>query len=180
MLSVRAVTQKPIKFIGVGEKAEDLEQFYPDRIASRILGMGDVLSVIEKVQANFDDTEDVQKKFLKNNFDLNDMYKQLQNVKKLGSVKDIMKMIPGLSGIKTDNLESESKTYSKLEAIILSMTPKERTNPEIINGSRKRRIASGAGVTINDVNTLLKRFNDLKKAMKMLTGNKKSLFNLFK
>jgi signal recognition particle protein len=180
MLSVRAITQKPIKFIGVGEKPEDLEQFYPDRIASRILGMGDVLSIIEKAQASFDgDMQEVQKKILKNNFDLNDFYKQLQNIKKLGSVSDIMKMIPGFSGIKLNNLESEDKMYSKIEAIILSMTPRERTNPEIINGSRKRRIALGAGLPISQVNTLLKRFNDVKKTMKMFNSNKKSLFNLF-
>ena len=119
------------------------------------------------------------KKILKNNFDLNDFYKQLQNIKKLGSVSDIMKMIPGFSGIKLNNLESEDKMYSKIEAIILSMTPRERTNPEIINGSRKRRIALGAGLPISQVNTLLKRFNDVKKTMKMFNSNKKSLFNLF-
>lgn len=181
MLSVRAVTQKPIKFIGVGEKLEDLEQFYPDRIASRILGMGDILSVIEKAQASFDgDMEDVQKKFMKNEFDLNDFYKQLQNVKKLGPVKDLMKMIPGFSGLKVENLDNEEKMYSKVEAIILSMTPGERANPDIINGSRKKRIALGSGLAISDVNTLLKRFKDAKKMMKMVSGNKKSLFNLFK
>ena len=180
MLSVRAVTQKPIKFIGVGEKVEDLEQFYPDRIASRILGMGDILSVIEKAQANFDgDLEDVQKKFIKNEFDLNDFYKQLQSIKKMGPVKDLMKMIPGLSSLKVDNLDNDEKVYSKIEAIILSMTPKERANPEIINGSRKRRIALGSGLPMSEVNTLLKRFHDMKKMMKMLTGNKKSLFNMF-
>lgn len=181
MLSVRAVTQKPIKFIGVGEKPEDLEQFYPDRIASRILGMGDILSVIEKAQASFDDDmEDVQKKFLTNEFDLQDFYKQLKNVKKLGPAKNLLKMIPGLSNLNLDNLEPDEKIYARIESIILSMTPQERKNPQIINGSRKKRIANGSGRSINDVNVLLKRFSDTKKMIKMLTSNKKSLFNLFK
>ncbi len=181
MLSVRAVTQKPIKFIGVGEKPEDLEQFYPDRIASRILGMGDILSVIEKAQASFDDDmEDVQKKFLTNEFDLQDFYKQLKNVKKLGPAKNLLKMIPGLSNLNLDNLEPDEKIYARIESIILSMTPQERKNPQIINGSRKKRIANGSGRTINDVNVLLKRFSDTKKMIKMLTSNKKSLFNFFK
>ncbi len=181
MLSVRAVTQKPIKFIGVGEKPEDLEQFYPDRIASRILGMGDILSVIEKAQASFDDDmEDVQKKFLTNEFDLQDFYKQLKNVKKLGPAKNLLKMIPGLSNLNLDNLEPDEKIYARIESIILSMTPYERKNPQIINGSRKKRIANGSGRSINDVNVLLKRFSDTKKMIKMLTSNKKSLFNLFK
>lgn len=181
ILSVRAVTQKPIKFIGIGEKPGDLESFYPDRIASRILGMGDILSIVEKAQASFEgDINEVQKKIIKNDFDLNDFYKQLKNVRKLGSAKDLMKMIPGFSGINLNNLESEDKIYSKIEAIILSMTPRERTNPDIINGSRKKRIAFGAGLLINDVNSLLKRFNDAKKMMKMFTSNKKSLFNMFK
>ena len=181
MLSVRAVTQKPIKFIGVGEKPEDLEQFYPNRIASRILGMGDILSVIEKAQASFDDDmEDVQKKFLTNEFDLQDFYKQLKNVKKLGPAKNLLKMIPGLSNLNLDNLEPDEKIYARIESIILSMTPQERKNPQIINGSRKKRIANGSGRTINDVNVLLKRFSDTKKMIKMFTSNKKSLFNLFK
>lgn len=181
MLSVRAVTQKPIKFIGVGEKPEDLEQFYPDRIASRILGMGDILSVIEKAQASFDDDmEDVQKKFLTNEFDLQDFYKQLKNVKKLGPAKNLLKMIPGLSNLNLDNLEPDEKIYARIESIILSMTPQERKNPQIINGSRKKRIANGSGRTINDVNVLLKRFSDTKKMIKMFTSNKKSLFNFFK
>lgn len=181
MLSVRAVTQKPIKFIGVGEKPEDLEQFYPDRIASRILGMGDILSVIEKAQASFDDDmEDVQKKFLTNEFDLQDFYKQLKNVKKLGPAKNLLKMIPGLSNLNLDNLEPDEKIYARIESIILSMTPQERKNPQIINGSRKKRIANGSGRSINDVNVLLKRFSDTKKMIKMFTSNKKSLFNFFK
>lgn len=181
MLSVRAVTQKPIKFIGVGEKPEDLEQFYPNRIASRILGMGDILSVIEKAQASFDDDmEDVQKKFLTNEFDLQDFYKQLKNVKKLGPAKNLLKMIPGLSNLNLDNLEPDEKIYARIESIILSMTPQERKNPQIINGSRKKRIANGSGRTINDVNVLLKRFSDTKKMIKMFTSNKKSFFNFFK
>lgn len=181
MLSVRAVTQKPIKFIGVGEKPEDLEQFYPNRIASRILGMGDILSVIEKAQASFDDDmEDVQKKFLTNEFDLQDFYKQLKNVKKLGPAKNLLKMIPGLSNLNLDNLEPDEKIYARIESIILSMTPQERKNPQIINGSRKKRIANGSGRSINDVNVLLKRFSDTKKMIKMFTSNKKSLFNFFK
>ena len=117
--------------------------------------------------------------FIKNEFDLNDFYKQLQSIKKMGPVKDLMKMIPGLSSLKVDNLDNDEKVYSKIEAIILSMTPKERANPEIINGSRKRRIALGSGLPMSEVNTLLKRFHDMKKMMKMLTGNKKSLFNMF-
>ena len=182
MLSVRAVTKKPIKFIGVGEKLEDLEQFHPDRIASRILGMGDIMSVVEKVQTSISDKEanDLHRKILKDDFDLNDFHKQLQSIKKLGPMKNLVKMMPGMSGLKASELDAGEKNGVKIEAIITSMTPRERANPDIIDGSRKRRIALGAGVSVNDVSSLLKRFKEARKMMKMFMGNKKSLFDMFK
>jgi len=180
MISVRYITQKPIKFIGVGEKLNDLEQFYPDRIASRILGMGDVLSVIEKAQESIssDDIDKISKKIKKNDVDLSDFLSLQRRIKKLGSITGLLKkLMPGLASkmdLSGANPEAEMK---KIEAIILSMTPYERSNPGIINASRKRRISKGCGHSVADINVLLKRFEEMKKLMKMFAG-KKNFFNM--
>ena len=177
-LSVRSVTNKPIKYIGMGEKMEDLEPFFPDRMASRILGMGDVLSLIDKVQQNIDEQEamEMQKKMRSNEFTLEDFLSQMQQIKKMGPLKDLMGMIPGMNGL---NLEKAmegvdtSKEMSKVEAIIQSMTKEERSNPAILNGPRKKRIANGSGRTIADVNRLLKQFEEMKKMMKQMNTMQK-------
>jgi len=180
VLSIRAVTQVAIKFIGTGEKINDLEKFFPDRMSSRILGKGDILSVIEKAQANFEqkEIEELEKKMLKNEFTLQDFYLQLKNMKKLGPVKNLIKLIPGLSSSKISDsqLEESEKNLVMTEAIILSMTVQERNNVMILNASRKKRIAKGSGTSVKDINELLKRFDEMKKMMKMFTGNKKSFF----
>lgn len=177
-LSVRSVTNKPIKFIGMGEKMEDLEPFYPDRMASRILGMGDVLSLIDKVQQNIDEDEamEMQKKMRSNDFTLEDFLSQMQQIKKMGPLKDLMGMIPGMNNAGLDKaLEGvdTNKEMSKTEAIIQSMTKEERANPGILNGPRKKRIASGCGRTIADVNRLLKQFEEMKKMMKQMNTMQK-------
>ena len=177
-LSVRSVTNKPIKYIGMGEKMEDLEPFYPDRMASRILGMGDVLSLIDKVQQNIDEQEamEMQKKMRSNEFTLEDFLSQMQQIKKMGPLKDLMGMIPGMNGL---NLEKAmegvdpAKEMGKVEAIIQSMTKEERSNPSILNGPRKKRIANGCGRTIADVNRLLKQFEEMKKMMKQMNNMQK-------
>lgn len=177
-LSVRSVTNKPIKYIGMGEKMEDLEPFYPDRMASRILGMGDVLSLIDKVQQNIDEQEamEMQKKMRSNEFTLEDFLSQMQQIKKMGPLKDLMGMIPGMNGL---NLEKAmegvdpSKEMVKVEAIIQSMTKEERSNPSILNGPRKKRIANGCGRSIADVNRLLKQFEEMKKMMKQMNNMQK-------
>ncbi|MCQ4935909.1 MULTISPECIES: signal recognition particle protein [Anaerotignum] len=177
-LSVRSVTNKPIKYIGMGEKMEDLEPFYPDRMASRILGMGDVLSLIDKVQQNIDEQEamEMQKKMRSNEFTLEDFLSQMQQIKKMGPLKDLMGMIPGMNGL---NLEKAmegvdpAKEMVKVEAIIQSMTKEERSNPSILNGPRKKRIANGCGRTIADVNRLLKQFEEMKKMMKQMNNMQK-------
>jgi signal recognition particle subunit SRP54 len=170
-LSVRAITGKPIKFVGMGEKAEDLEPFFPDRMASRILGMGDVLSLIDKAQQAFDEKEalELEKKMRTNDFTLEDFLSQMQQVKKMGPLKNILGMIPGMNRINIDDAEIDDKAFSHMEAIIQSMTRAERKNPSIINGSRKKRIALGCGRPIQDVNRLLKQFEDMKKMMKQFT-----------
>ncbi len=170
-LSVRAVTGKPIKYVGMGEKMEDLEPFYPDRMASRILGMGDVLSLIEKAQQVYDENQakELEQKMRSSDFNLEDFMAQLQQVKKMGPMKDLLKMIPGTGKLNLDELNIEDNATAKVEAIIQSMTVKERRNPDIINGSRKKRIAQGSGRTIQEVNQLLKQFNDMKSMMKKLT-----------
>jgi signal recognition particle subunit SRP54 len=171
-LSVKAVTDKPIKFIGVGEKLDALEPFFPDRVASRILGMGDMLSLIEKAQEEFDEKEALKlaKKLKKRNFDLEDFLGQLRQLKKLGSLEQIMSMIPGLGQLKQlKNMKPDEKEIVRVEAIISSMTKEERENYKIINGSRRRRIALGSGTTIQDVNRLLKNFAQTKKMMENLT-----------
>lgn len=177
-LSVRSVTNKPIKYIGMGEKMEDLEPFYPDRMASRILGMGDVLSLIDKVQQNIDEQEamEMQKKMRSNDFTLEDFLSQMQQIKKMGPLKDLMGMIPGMNGL---NLEKAmdgvdpAKEMVKVEAIIHSMTKEERSNPSILNGPRKKRIANGCGRSIADVNRLLKQFEEMKKMMKQMNNMQK-------
>ena len=171
-LSVKAVTDKPIKFIGVGEKLDALEPFFPDRLASRILGMGDMLSLIEKAQEEFDEKEALKlaKKLKKREFDLEDFLGQLRQLKKLGSLEQIMGMIPGLGQLKQlKNMKPDEKELVRVEAIINSMTREERGNYKIINGSRRRRIALGSGTTIQDVNRLLKNFAQTKKMMENLT-----------
>lgn len=172
-LSVRSVTNKPIKYIGMGEKLEDLEPFYPDRMASRILGMGDVLSLIEKAQQSIDAKEaaDMERKLRENDFTLEDFLSQMQNIKKMGPIKDLIGMIPGMGGqLNLDALDKvdAEKEMSHVEAIIQSMTKEERNNPSILNGPRKKRIANGSGRSIAEVNRLLKQFEEMKKMMKQM------------
>ncbi|MFA7288633.1 MAG: signal recognition particle protein [Melioribacteraceae bacterium] len=170
-LSIRAVVQKPVKFISLGEKLDSIEIFYPERLASRILGRGDVISLVEKAQKEFDekDAEDLEKKILTNKFDFNDFLKQIKMIKKMGSLKSILGMIPGISS-QVKNADVDDKQLVKVEAIVQSMTKKERMNPKILNGSRRKRIAIGSGTSIQDVNRLIKQFADMQKMMKMLSG----------
>ena len=172
-LSIKAVTGKPLKFIGVGEKLDALEAFYPDRMASRILGMGDVLSLIEKAQEEFDQKEALllEKKLKKKKFDLEDFKKQLTQIKKLGPLDQLLGMIPGMGQIKQlKNLKPDERELVKIEAIISSMTKKERANYKIINGSRRKRIALGSGTKVQDINRLLKNFAQMKKMMEKITS----------
>ncbi|MBQ7757723.1 signal recognition particle protein [Anaerotignum sp.] len=191
-LSVRSVTNKPIKYIGMGEKMEDLEPFYPDRMASRILGMGDVLSLIDKVQSNIDEQEAIEmaKKMRANDFTLEDFLSQMQQIKKMGPLKDLLGMMPGIPGMGKLDLDAAlngvdpQKEMAKTEAIIQSMTKEERANPSILNGPRKKRIAAGCGRSIADVNRLLKHFEEMKKMMKqmnnMTKGKKKGRMPFFR
>ena len=170
-MSVKAVTGKPIKFSGIGEKLTDIEVFHPDRMASRILGMGDVLSLIEKAQENFDenDAEKLMDRIKKNKFDLQDFLDQFKQVRKMGSMKDILKSLPPMPGVDTRALsqqEIDEKRIDRIEAIILSMTKKERKNPDILNASRRRRIAQGSGTSVQEVNQLIKQFEQSKAMMK--------------
>ena len=169
-LSVRAVTGKPIKFAGMGEKLEDIEPFHPDRIASRILGMGDVLSLIEKAEKAFDAKKaaEMEEKLKTNRFTLQDFYEQMVQLKSMGSMQDILAQIPGAGSMK--DLKVDEKALTRTEAIILSMTPKERENPDIIGASRKKRIAAGAGVRVEDVNKLLKSFEQMRKLVRQFSG----------
>ncbi len=171
-LSIRAVTGKPILFVGMGEKLEDLQQFYPDRMASRILGMGDVLSLIEKAQNNIDEDKarEMEKKLRKADFDFNDFLDQFAQLRKMGSLSDIMGMIPGMSGKIKDEDMPDDKSIRRVESIIYSMTAQERSHPDIINMSRKQRIARGAGVDIAEVNRLMKQFDQSRKLMKQMSG----------
>ncbi len=176
-LSVKAVTGKPIKFASVGEKPEDLEPFYPDRMANRILGMGDVLSLIEKAQevVNEEDAKKLEKKFKENKFTLEDYLEQFSNLKKMGGAQSLLEMLPGMGlggKIKTSDINIDEKKLERTKAIILSMTKKERNDPSIINYSRKTRIAKGSGTTIQEVNQLLKQFEQTKQMMKMMKGRK--------
>ncbi|MCS6790907.1 MAG: signal recognition particle protein [Bacteroidia bacterium] len=167
-LSLRASTGLPIKFIGTGEKPEDLSAFYPDRIASRILGMGDIVSLVEKAQAEYDaeKAQKLQEKIRKNKFDLEDMLEQIRTLKKMGNIRELLAMIPGFSQLK--DAEIDEKSIKHVEAIILSMTPEERRNPAIINGSRRRRIAAGSGTSIQQVNQLLREFEQMRKLLRSL------------
>ena len=169
-LSVRAITGKPIKFAGMGEKLEDIEAFHPDRMASRILGMGDVLSLIEKAEQAYDAKKaaEMEEKFKSNKFTLQDFYDQMVQLKSMGSMQDLLAQMPGGAGLK--NVQLDEKAMIRTEAIILSMTPKERENPNIIAASRKKRIANGAGVKVEDVNRLLKSFDQMKAMMKQFSG----------
>ena len=179
-LSIREVVNKPIKFVGTGEKMDALDIFYPKRMADRILGMGDVVSLVEKAQEQFDEKEAqrLQKKIQKNQFDFNDFLGQLQQVKKMGNMKDLMGMIPGM-GKAMKGVEIEDDAFKHIEAIIYSMSPEERSNPGVINGSRKKRIANGSGTSIQDVNKLIKQFDDMRKMMKLMS-NKKNMMNMMK
>lgn len=172
-LSIREVTGKPIFYAATGEKLTDLEQFYPDRMASRILGMGDVMSLIEKAQAEIDEekAKEMEQRFKKNQFDFNDYLESMSQMKKMGGLASIMNMIPGMgSQMKNVDTDQGEKALAKTEAIILSMTPKERANPELLNPSRKRRIAAGAGIDIGEVNRFVKQFEQTKKMMKQIPG----------
>ncbi len=170
-ITIKAVVNKPIKFIGTGEKMEAIDVFYPERMASRILGMGDVVSLVERAQQQFDEAEaaKLQKKIRKNQFDFSDFLNQLQQIKKMGNLKDLMGMIPGMGKMVKD-IDISDDAFKHIEAIIQSMTPTEREQPELINGNRKKRIANGSGRSIEEVNKLLKQFEDMKKMMKMMNG----------
>ncbi len=179
-LSIKSVVNKPIKFIGTGEKMEALDIFYPERMADRILGMGDVVSLVERAQAQFNEEEarKLSKKIAKNQFDFNDFLGQLQQIKKMGNIKDLVGMIPGVGKAMKD-AEINDDAFKGIEAIIGSMTPKERSQPEIINGSRRQRIAKGSGQSIQEVNKLLKQFEDTRKMMRMM-GDKNQMAKLMR
>jgi signal recognition particle subunit SRP54 len=184
-ISIREVTGVPIKYLGVGEKLDALEAFHPDRLASRILGMGDVLTLIEKAQESFDQEKALamQRKMATATFDLNDFLQQLQEVKKMGSVSQLLEMIPGLSKLSRElPQEATDKQFKSIEAMINSMTMDERRDPTIINGSRKRRIAAGSGTTVQDVNSLLAQFRQTQRMMKRLSSGRGlgGLFSMFK
>ena len=168
-LSIRKVVDKPIKFISTGEKMDALDVFHPERMAKRILGMGDVISLVERAQQNFDEEEarKLQKKMFQNTFGLDDFLSQIQKIKKMGNIKDLIEMMPGVSS-KVKDLDVDDESFKPIESIIYSMTLKERKNPDILNGSRKKRIAIGSGTTVQEVNQLIKQFNQMKKMMKMM------------
>lgn len=172
-LSIRTVVNKPIKFVGTGEKMEAIDQFHPARMADRILGMGDIVSLVEKAQEQFDEEEArrLQKKIAKNQFDFNDFLGQIQQIKKMGNLKDLASMIPGV-GKAIKDIDVDDDAFKSIEAIIQSMTPRERTHPEILNSSRRQRIAKGSGTNIQEVNRLIKQFDQMRKMMKMMTGSK--------
>jgi signal recognition particle subunit SRP54 len=172
-LTIRAVVEKPIKFVGIGEKMEAIDIFHPERMADRILGMGDIVSLVEKAQEQFDEVEaqKLQKKIAKNQFNFNDFLSQIKQIKKMGNVKDLMGMLPGM-GKAIQNLDIDDNAFKGIEAIIHSMTPDEREDPSVINGSRRKRIAAGSGTTIQEVNRLIKQFDDTRRMMKMVTASK--------
>ena len=169
-LSIKSVVNKPIKFVGTGEKMEALDVFYPERMADRILGMGDIVSLVERAQEQFDSKQaaELQKKIAKNQFNFNDFLGQLQQIKKMGNIKDLMGMIPGMGKMVKD-IDVDENSFKSIEAIIHSMTQEERERPEVLNGGRRKRIASGSGTSIQDVNRLIKQFEDMRKMMKMFT-----------
>ena len=172
-LSIRTVVTKPIKFVGTGETMEAIDGFHPSRMADRILGMGDIVSLVERAQEQFDEEEAkrLQKKIQKNKFDFNDFLNQIEQIKKMGNIKDLAAMIPGV-GKAIKDVDIDNDSFKGIEAIIKSMTPKERTNPEILNTSRRQRIAKGSGTDIQEVNRLIKQFDQTRKMMKMVTGNR--------
>jgi signal peptide binding domain len=171
-LSIRTVVAKPIKFVGTGEKMEAIDVFHPARMADRILGMGDIVSLVERAQEQFDEEEArrLQKKIQKNKFDFNDFLGQIEQIKKMGNLKDLASMIPGV-GKAIKDVDINDDAFKGIEAIIKSMTPKERTSPEILNSSRRQRIAKGSGTSLQEVNRLIKQFDQTRKMMKMVTGN---------
>ena len=173
-LSIRSVVNKPIKFVGTGEKMEALDPFHPSRMADRILGMGDIVSLVERAQEQYDEEEArrLERKIQKNQFDFNDFYKQIQQIKKMGSIKDLAGMIPGV-GKAIKDMDIDDNAFKNIEAIVLSMTPKERTHPECLNTSRRMRIAKGSGTNIQEVNRLIKQFDQTRKMMKMVTDKSK-------
>jgi len=170
-LSIKSVVEKPIKFVGIGEKIDAIDVFHPDRMADRILGMGDIVSLVEKAQEQFDEEEarKLQKKIAKNQFTFNDFLSQLQQIKKMGNIKDLMGMIPGMGKAMKD-VDIDDDAFKNIEAIIKSMTPEERDNPSLMNGSRRKRISDGSGTTIQEVNQLLKQFEEMRKMMRMFSG----------
>jgi signal recognition particle subunit SRP54 len=172
-LSIRSVVNKPIKFVGTGEKMEALDVFHPSRMADRILGMGDIVSLVERAQEQFDadEAQKLQKRIAKNQFSFNDFLSQIQQIKKMGNLKDLAGMIPGMGKV-IKNMDFDDNAFKEVEAIIHSMTPTERENPAILNGSRKKRIADGSGTSIQEVNRLLKQFDDTRKVMKMMSQGK--------
>ena len=178
-LSIRAVTKKPIKFIGMGEKLDDLEPFHPDRMASRILGMGDVLSLIEKAQENIDldKAKELEQKLKKQEFDFEDLLQQMEQIENMGPLDKVLGMIPGMGNLKDQlgDVDLNGKEMKRSRAIIQSMTPDERRNPSLLNASRKKRIAKGSGTSVQDVNRIIKQLNEMKKMMKMFTGSQKSM-----
>ena len=180
-LSIRTVVNKPIKFVGTGEKMEALDTFHPERMADRILGMGDIVSLVERAQEQYDEEEArrLQKKIAKNQFDFNDFIGQIQQVKKMGNLKDLASMIPGV-GKAIKDIDIDDDAFKSIEAIIQSMTPKERSNPELLNGSRRQRIAAGSGTSIQEVNRLVKQFDQTRKMMRMVTQNKGAMMKGFR
>lgn len=180
-LSIRSVVNKPIKFVGTGEKLDAIDVFHPERMADRILGMGDIVSLVEKAQEQYDEEEArrLQKKIAKNQFDFNDFIAQIQQIKKMGNLKDLASMIPGV-GKQIKDLDIDDDAFKNIEAIIRSMTPQERTNPEILNGSRRARIAKGSGTNVQEVNNLIKQFDQTRKMMRAMTsgGGKAMLRNM--
>ena len=179
-LSIRSVVDKPIKFIGTGEKLEALDEFHPDRMAGRILGMGDVVSLVERAQEQFDEEQarKLQKKIAKDQFGFDDFLEQVQQIKKMGNMKDLLGMVPGM-GKAIKGLDIPDDAFKGIEAMINSMTPEERRDPELINGSRRQRIASGSGTTVTEVNKLLKQFGETRKMMKLM-GDKKKMANMMR
>jgi len=179
-LSIKSVVNKPIKFVGTGEKMDALDVFHPNRMADRILGMGDVVSLVERAQEQFDAEEarKLQKKIAKNEFNFNDFYQQIQQIKKMGSVKDLMGMVPGM-GKMMKNVDIDDDAFKPIEAIVMSMTPAEREHPNLLDASRRRRIATGSGTDVNEVNKLIKQFEDTRKMMRMMS-NKQQMSNMMK
>ena len=180
-LSIRSVVDKPIKFVGIGEKLDALDPFHPERMADRILGMGDIVSLVERAQEQFDeeDARRLSKKMARNQFDFNDYLAQINQIKRMGNVKDLMGMIPGMNKL-TKGLEVNDDAFKSIEAIIQSMTPKERTNPALLNTSRRQRIATGSGVPIVEVNRMIKQFDEMRKVMQMMTKNPAMMTGLMK